>query len=478
MTPTEYASCDGIELAARIAAGIVSRRAVLDAAYGLIDELDPQIHAFVSLEREEALTAAAGASGPLAGVPIAMKDCLGCVAGAPRSYGSRLGAGSRCDHDDTVVVRFRAAGLVPIGTTNVPEFSSSLSTESRHYGPCHNPWDQARSAGGSSGGSAAAVACGVVPIAYGNDSAGSIRVPASCCGVFGFRPGRGRVPNGPHGEIWYGLFTHHVITRSVRDSALVLDLCQGVDGGAPYGAPAAGRDYLEESTTPVEPLRFACWDGGGQGIRLDPACAVGLSSTVALLRDLGHEVRPVAPPCVLAELAGHVTTFMAVSLAEEIPALAQAMQRPVGPDLVEACQLALLERGRTTSGIELSCALAYRGELGQRMGQFFEEWDVLLTPTLAGLPPALGFLSADVQNLDGYLARMWAHSPFAAMANVCGIPSMSVPLCCSEDGLPVGMMFTSRYGSEGLLFRLAGQLEHARPWRDRHPPWGAWRPVP
>jgi len=478
MTPAEYADCDAIELAARIAAGGTSAREALDLSYRIVETVDPRIHAFVSLERDAAFAAAAGARGPLAGVPIAMKDCLGCVAGAPRSYGSALGAGSTCDHDDTVVRRFRGAGLVPMGTTNVPEFSSALTTESRFHGPCRNPWNPSRATGGSSGGSAAAVAYGAVPVAYGNDSAGSIRIPASTCGVFGFRPGRGRVPNGPHGEVWYGLFTHHVITRSVRDSAFVLDLIAGSEPGVPYEAPAKSREFLEECAHPVESLRIALWDGAGQGVRLDPACAAGLAATGDLLRGLGHDVRPAQPPCRLPELAGHLTTYICVSLAEELPLLADLMGRRIGPETVEACHLALLERGRRTSGVELSRAIAYRGELGQRMGEFFGRWDALLTPTLACLPPPIGFLSPDVADLDGYLARKRAYSPFAAIANVCGTPAMSVPLWWSEEGLPAGMMFTGPYGSEGLLFRLAGQLEGARPWHDRHPPYSAWQPVP
>jgi Asp-tRNA(Asn)/Glu-tRNA(Gln) amidotransferase A subunit family amidase len=478
MTPAEYADCDAIELARRMEAGVLTPREALELSYAIVEAVDPAIHAFVSLEREAALDAAAGARGALAGVPIAMKDCLGCVAGAPRSYGSALGAGSVCDHDDTVVRRFRKAGLVPMGTTNVPEFSSALTTESRFHGPCLNPWDPSRTTGGSSGGSAAAVAYGAVPVGYGNDSAGSIRIPSSTCGVFGFRPGRGRVPNGPHGEVWYGLFTHHVITRSVRDSALILDLIEGPEPGMPYAAPAKSRDFLEECTAPAPSLRVALWDGAGQGVRLDPACAAGLIATGELLSSLGHVVRPAEPPCRLAELAGHLTTYISVSLAEELPLLADAAGRRIGPETVEACHLALLERGRRTSAVELSQALAYRGELGQRMGEFYGRWDVLLTPTLAGLPPPLGFLSADAADLEGYLTRKRAFSPFAAIANVCGVPSMSVPLWWSGDGLPVGMMFTGPYGSESLLFRLAGQLERARPWRERHPPQSAWQPVP
>lgn len=473
----EYADCDGTELAQRIKTRQVSSREALDLAYALIERLDGQINAFVSLEKDQAYSAASvpATGGLLAGVPIAMKDCVGFVSGVPRSFGSRLAEGMCVDHDDEVVTRYKASGMIPMGTTNVPELSSSVSTESQLHGPCRNPWDPDRSVGGSSGGAAAAVAYGAVPIAYGNDAAGSIRIPASCCGVFGFRPGRGRVPTGPyHGEFWYGLMTHHVITRSVRDSALALDLSEGIDPGAPYGAPDKERDYLEECCRPPEPLRIAVSQGTEQGLTIAPAVARALEETVKLLEDLGHDVHCASPDYNGEELLENVTTLMAVSLAEEIPRIAAHMKRNIGPETVEACHRALMERGKNVSALELSRILEYKTGLGRNVGRFFTTYDILLSPTLAEPPIPLGVLNTDSDDLDAYLERMWRYSPFTPLANVCGIPSMSVPLCWTANGLPVGMMFTARFAAEGLLFRLAGQLELVRPWREKHPSLSAW----
>lgn len=476
MNGREYADCDGVELAALVGSGAVTVREVLDTAYTLIERLDRQVNAFVSLEKDVAYAAAdVPAPGPLAGVPIAMKDCIGFVRGASRSFGCRLAIGTHIDHDDEVVARYKAAGMIPLGTTNVPELSSSLSTESRLHGPCRNPWNPHRSVGGSSGGAAAAVAYGAVPIAYGNDSAGSIRVPASCCGVFGFRPGRGRVPTGPRdGEVWFGLMSHHVITRSVRNSALVLDVSEGIDPGAPYGAPDKERNYTEECEAPATPLRIAVSNGVEQGFVIDPACAAALDDVVTLLLELGHEVQRASPAYSGAELLENLTTLMAVALAEEVPGIAADMQCLIGPDTVESCQRALIERGRKVSALELSRILRRRTDLGRIMGRFFKDHDLLLTPTLAEPPIRLGVLNTDADDVDAYLERMWRFSPFTPLANVCGIPAMSVPLCWTGDGLPVGMMFTGPYAAEGVLFRLAGQLERAHPWRHKHPPHSAW----
>ena len=476
MTPRAYAACDGVELSRRIRAGEFAPRETLDAAYALIDRLNGRLNAFVALEREVAYAAADRCgTGPLAGVPVAMKDCVGFVRGTTRSFGSRLADGMRIEHDDELVTRYRAAGLVPMGTTNVPELSSSLSTESRLHGPCRNPWNLLHAVGGSSGGAAAAVAAGIVPIAYGNDSAGSIRIPSSCCGVFGFRPSRGRVPTGPvYGEIWYGLLSHHVITRSVRDSALVLDLTAGVDHGAPYGAPTSERSYFEACNTAPQRLRIAVDDGTRRHVALHADCAAALEDTCNLLRALGHEVIRAAPDYDGQELSGHVAKLLSVALAEELPAIAAETRRAIGPETVESCQRALAERGAGVTALELSRVLRYRTDLGRLLGRFFTEYDVLLTPTLAEPPLPLGVLNADSDDLDGYLDRMWRYSPFAALANLCGTPSMSVPLCWSRAGLPIGMMFTGPYASEAGLFSLAAELERTRSWLDRHPPLSAW----
>ena len=476
MNSREYADCDGLELAAHIRRGEISALDALSHAYGLIAKIDPQVNAFVSLEEEQARrNAVAPPAGPFMGVPLAMKDCVGFVRGAPRRFGSRLTSVTRMEQDDEILARYQAAGLNPMGTTNVPEFSSSLTTESRLHGPCRNPWDLSRSVGGSSGGSAAAVAYGAVPIAYGNDSAGSIRIPASCCGVFGFRPSRGRVPMGPlFGDIWHGLFTHHVITRSVRDSAAALDIGQGIDAGAPYGAPTPQRPYLEECATAPGRLRIAVMDGSTQGIALDAECARGLEETTALLQRLGHETFHAAPDFDATQMRANLVTLLAVALAEELPPLARESGREIGPDTVEACHRALLDRGLKTPALDLSRALNFRHAMARLFGRFFADYDLLLTPTLAEPPVPLGEIDADSPDTEGYLARLRRFSPFAPMANFAGLPSMSVPLCWTRSGLPVGMMLTGRYADEATLFRLAGQLERMQPWRDRHPPLSAW----
>lgn len=476
MDSREYADCDGLELAARIARGDLTAQDALSHAYRVIARVDPQVNAFVSLEEEQArLNAARPQSGPFAGVPMAMKDCVGFAKGAPRRFGSRLTSVIRMEQDDEVIARYRAAGLNPIGTTNVPEFSSSLTSESVLHGPCRNPWALDRTVGGSSGGSAAAVAYGAVPIAYGNDSGGSIRVPSSCCGVFGFRPSRGRVPMGPlYGDIWYGLFTHHVITRSVRDSAAVLDASAGIDAGAPYGAPTQARPFLDECSTAPGRLRIAVMDGSAQGIRLDAECARALEETTALLQGLGHSISPASPQVDTAEMFTNLATLLAVALAEEVPALAELSGNSIGPETVEACHRVLIERGRNTPALELSRALNFRHALARSFGRFFAKHDVLLSPTLAQLPVPLGMICSNSPDTEDYLQRLQRFSPFTPMANFAGLPSMSVPLSWSSTGLPVGMMFTGRYSEEATLFRLAGQLEKMQPWRDRHPPVGAW----
>jgi amidase len=476
VNPVEYADCDAMELAARIAGGSISAAEAIEACWRVIDALDGPIHAFVSLEKDLTFAALRAARpGPLSGVPIAMKDCVGFVAGALRNFGSRLRPSIRADHDDEVVARFRAGGLIPLGTTNVPELSSSLTTESRLHGPCRNPWSLAHSCGGSSGGAAAAVAYGAVPIAYGNDSAGSIRVPAACCGVFGFRPSRGRVPLGPRdGEIWFGLLAHHVITRSVRDSALVLDLTEGTDAGAPYGAPAKVRPYLDECRLPPAPLRIAVSDGAAQGFALAPECTEALAATAENLRMSGHAVVAASPEYSGEEMIQALNLMLAVAVAEELPALARTAGREIGEETVECALRALLERGTRTSAVKLSAALAFRNTAGRALGRLLRAHDVLLTPALAMPPARLGWLDADSADTDGYLERMWRYSPFAPLANLCGVPSMSVPLARTAAGLPIGMMFTARYGEEGTLFRLAAELERSFPWRDVHPPHSAW----
>ena len=364
---------------------------------------------------------------------------------------------------------------IPIGTTNVPEFSSSLTTESRLHGPCRNPWDLSRSVGGSSGGSAAAVAYGAVPIAYGNDSAGSIRIPSSCCGVFGLRPSRGRVPMGPvFGDIWHGLFTHHVITRSVRDSAAALDVSQGIDAGAPYGAPAPQRPYLEECGTPPGRLRIAVMDGSTHGIAARSrvrarasrkrlrCCAAWDTTPFAAAPDFDADGNARQPRHPARRRAGG----RAARCSPRSPG-GRSARTPWKP-AIGGCSSGDCAR----SALELSGALNFRHSLARRFGRFFADYDVLLTPTLAEPPAAARARSTRIPpDTEAYLdAPRGVSRRSAPMANFAGLPSMSVPLHWTRSGLPVGMMFTGRYADEATLFRLAGQLERMQPWRDRHPP--------
>ena len=467
-----YAEWDAIDCARNIRLGNASASDVLDAAFEIIERLDPDVNAIVSLQRDQAYRQIEnGVSGPLAGVPIALKDCVGLICGVNRDFGSRLATGSEIDFDEEVIARMMASGLVPMATTNVPEFSSSVTTESVLHGPCRNPWNRNRSAGGSSGGAAAAVAYGAVPVAYGNDAAGSIRIPASCCGLFGFKPSRGRVPTGPvYSEFWFGLMVHHVITKSVRDSALILDLTEGADSGAPYGIANKLCDYSKEVERAPGRLRIAISDGSDQGFSIAGECIEAIDSVATLLRDLGHDVEAISPSYSGAEILDDVTTILAVSLANEIEQTAIQNARPIDASTVEHCNLALMERGRNVSAIELARVLDRRNNLSRVMGRFFERYDLLLTPTLADLPIEIGKLNSDSTDLDAYLQQLWSYSPFTPLANVCGIPSMSVPLHWTDCGLPVGVMFTSRYSDEATLLRIASQLEKAAPWRHRRPP--------
>ena len=468
---TAYANWDATELARRIAAGELSAAEAIDHSLAIIEAIDPHINAFI--EREERVAREgikAATQGPLFGVPIAMKDCLGFVADTRRFFGSRLSAGARLPHDDQIVQRFRRLGMLPLGTTNVPELSSSITTESLLHGPCRNPWNTDHSVGGSGGGAAAAIAYGAVPLAYGNDSAGSIRIPASCCGLYGLKPSRGRVPLGPEcSEIWFGLGVQHVLAKSVRDSALVLDGIAGIAAGAPYAAPNKTGLYADAVLQNPPRLRIAVSDGASNGITIEPDCAKALSNVAALLSDLGHEIVLESPDLQHATMAKHISTFLAVALAEELPPTAAESGKPIGPDTVEHCHLALAERGRELPATALSAALDYKNAIGRHLGNFFSEVDILLTPTLAKAPVPLGYLNTDQTDLDDYLKKKFEYGAFTPLANLSGVPSANLPLHWNAAGLPIGVMLTAAYGREDLLIALSAQLERAQPWRQNVP---------
>lgn len=463
-----YAACDALELARLVREGEIAPDEPIVAARAALAALNPQLNAFVDTAFERPPQDAGGA---FHGVPLALKDCVGFAAGASYSFGSRLASGTVAADDSEVIARYRRAGFHLFGLTNVPEFSSLVTTESVRHGPAHNPWRAGFSPGGSSGGAAAAVAARIVPVAYANDGAGSIRVPAACCGVVGMKPSRGRIPTGPHkNDFWHGLMAHNVITRTVRDTAALIDATHGLDAGAPYGAPALERPLVAELDAPVAGLRIACVVDSPYGEPVDPRCAGAARALLPRLEELGCVIVDARPACDGRRMLEDVATLIGVSIATDLPAFAAAAGRPAGVDTVERNNLRWAERGARTPATELQALLYRFGALGRTLGRFFAtEADVLLTPTTALPPPPHGWLDADGEDFEQFLHRFWTFSPYASLANVTGVPSISIPAGMTSQGLPLGAMLTAPFGAEARLIRIASALEAALRWPQRAP---------
>lgn len=471
MKLSEYIEYDGLGLADLIRSGQVSAKEVLQAACTMIEELNPQLNAVTDRFTDVIEHGPLSPSGTFAGVPFLVKDLLS-YAGKRSTMGSRLFANLVAPADSELMLRYRRAGLVTIGKTNLPELGLSYVTEPALFGPCRNPWDTSRSPGGSSGGAAAAVAARMVPMAHGSDAGGSIRVPASACGLFGFKPTRARTPTGPFsGEIVFGLAVEHALTRSVRDSAALLDATAGEDAGPPYGTPTPARRFLDEVTTPPGRLRIALCEQGWSGASVSPECLAAVRKAAALCEELGHEVVPAYPEINAPMFRYAFTTLLSVFAAQIIDILAPRLGISAQAQALETATWALLDRGRKTSGLDMARALGSRDLMARNLGAFFNNFDVLLTPTLAMPIPAVGAfeLSQPGLSADEVVERLFSITPFAAPFNLTGTPAMNVPLHVSESGLPVGVQFAAAYGGDAVLFRLAGQLEQASPWAGRKP---------
>lgn len=474
MYVSEYAEQDAVSLARLIHEQQVSAEEVRSAALQAIETLDPQINALVETWADEP----SPVQGSLHGVPLLIKDLGISAAGRRNELGSSLALGCTADSDSELMARLRRAGLLPLGRTTTPEFAASTTTESRLCGPTRNPWDTQRSAGGSSGGSGAAVAAGLVPVAHATDGGGSIRVPASVCGLFGLKPSRGRVPMGPDvDEVWSGLAVHGVLTRSVRDSAALLDAIHGPAVGDPFRIAAPASSFAALAQQAPGSLRIALQTRPLNDQALHPAVEHALQETARQLEALGHRVEEVQPRIGLSweafvELNGR---FWSSNTAAWIDAIAAATGRSIDADHLEPATLALYRQGKSLRATDLLGALFERNIVTRHMGHFFEDYDLLLSPTLPGLAPLIGAYNEGQENLDGrcWMNRVFDQSPFTALANVTGAPAMSVPLAFDpHSGLPIGMQFMGAFGSEGLLLGLAGQLENAMPWAGRRP--GVW----
>ena len=491
----EYTRHDAVALAGLVRRGEVSPAELVEAAIARIDAHDTTLNAVVrkryGLARDEA--GRVDRDAPLAGVPFLVKDLIATIAGEPTGNGNRLLATRVMPRDSELVRRYRAAGLVIVGRTNTPEFGLVPYTEPVLYGPTRNPWSLEHSPGGSSGGSAAAVAARYVPMASGGDGGGSIRIPASCCGLFGLKPSRGMTPSGPEfGELWRGFAVEHAISRSVRDSAALLDATAGADPGAPYAAPQRARPFVDEVRTEPGCLRIAFTANPLFGAQVHGDCIAGLHNTAALLESLGHHVEEATPPVDGPACALAFVTVLAAELRAEIEAVAAMFGRPPQAEDFEVASYCMGLLGKSLGAAEYAGAARTLQLAARRIAPFFEQYDVLLTPTLGAPPARTGALQPTAAELRlmrvvnafgagrllkarGIVQRLadktFDYIPFTPLFNATGQPAMSVPLHWNAAGLPVGMQFVARLGDEAMLFRLAGQLEQARPWFDRLAPW-------
>ena len=471
----DYDTYDAIGLAALVAQGEVSPTALLDTALARTAAVNPAINAVVNMAEDAARRRIADGlpDGPLRGVPFLLKD-LGCEAvDYPCDVGSRLFKSTTYTRNSAMFDRLAGAGLVPFARTTAPEMGIGTATEAVVYGgPTRNPWNLDRTPGGSSGGAAAAVAAGIVPAAHGSDGGGSVRVPASNCGLFGFKATRARLPDGPYaGEGWAGMAIEGFLTRSVRDTALLTDICAGPDLGAPYAAPALSGSFMQAIDRPVQPLRIALCDTTLTGEAITDTCRDAVHDAARLLADMGHHVEPARPAQAdTVAMMQAWTDIVACGTAESVQTKLRKLGRPLADDDVEGVTRGAIAHAATISGADYIACIDTIHLYGRQMAAFFQDYDILLTPTLAEPPAAIGRLAHDTTDYVGYrMDRVFPYSPYAAAFNASGQPAASVPLYWAE-GLPIGIHLAARFGADEVLMALCADLERARPWFHRLPP--------
>ena len=472
MAFAEYDRYDALGLAGLIAKKKLSAREAVDEAIARAERLNPKLNAIVFEAFDRARDAAKSRlpKGPFTGVPTLLKDMRAGATGMPTRNGSRFMPKVLADHDSTLVARYRAAGLVPLGKTNVPEFGILPTTEPKLYGPARNPWNLDHSTGGSSGGSACAVAAGIVPIAHATDGGGSIRIPAACCGLVGLKVSRGRITQGPDfADSTSGLSVDNVVSKSVRDTAAALDISCGIDFGDPYTAPPPEGSYLEGIKRKPKRLRIAVSYKALNGKQLHPDVVAAVKKTAKLCESLGHIVEEKSPPLDAAVLTPAFMTVWAANVAYGLEGLARLTGQQPSAEAVEGLTFGLYEAGKRITAIELMAAKQAMDRAARAMVQFHETYDVWLNATLGAPPIKLGVIDVDEQNPVAAFAPILDYVPYTAMQNATGQPAIQLPLNMNKAGLPIGVQFVARYGGEMLLLKLAAELEKASPWADRRP---------
>ncbi len=489
----EFGNYDALGLAELVKQKDVTPLELVEETISRIEKVNPKLNAVTIPMYEEARKVAQRPlpDGTFMGVPFLIKDLVSTYAGVAFTKGCKGLRNYVADQDSELMKRYKAAGIVAVGKTNTPEFGLMGVTEPEAFGPTRTPWNPEHTSGGSSGGSGAAVAAGIVPMASAGDGGGSIRIPASCCGIFGLKPSRGRTPTGPYGELWQGAAAEHILSRSVRDSAAMLDATQGDDIGAPYVTRPPSRKYMAEIQTDPGKLKIAMTTESPLGNDVHPECVAAVKSAGNLLSDLGHHVEETKPDYDGMELAMSYLVMYFGEVAAEIDNLRPMIGRKPSQKDVEPATWTLGLLGRTFSACEFVRAMQRWNDFSRIMGRFHQKYDIYVTPTIAVPPPRIGETLPSSAELFGMktmnalglgkilkasgIVRQLAEKslskmPFTQLANLTGQPAMSVPLHWTAEGLPCGVQFVAPIGDEATLYRLAAQLEKAKPWFDKNPP--------
>jgi len=465
MDNSEYFSYDALGLAELVRTKQISSSELLEVAIALTEKLDPKLNAVpikhFELARENLKNQID--SGIFNGVPFLLKDLNNYLKGTVTSGGSRVLENITADHTSELVKRTIDSGLNIFGKTNSPELGLTVTTEPVLYGPTRNPWDLDRSSGGSSGGASSAVAAGIIPMAQASDGGGSIRIPASCCGLFGLKPTRARTPLGPASlEGWGGQSIFHCVSVSVRDSAALLDVTSGPEKGAPYRSAHQDKSFLEQIN--IEPGNLKIGYLEDSSISADEEVKEVMKSTIDLCQKLGHSVESTKINFSSEEISLAIITIISSNVAYAVKSQSDQTGREVSNKFFENVTLQMAENGANFSAVDYVNAIKINHRLGQELEKMFDKYDVLLSPVLASPPLKIGTIDMNTNNMKAYVERLTKYSPFTGIFNQSGQPSMSVPLFRTKDNLPVGSMFSAAFGNENLLFSLAGQLEQAHPW--------------